>query len=216
MPSPVGELLLTASPAGVTGVYLPGEQRQPEPDWELDGAPFATCRRQLDEYFAGDRVEFSVPLAPPGTPFQQQVWNELVDIEYGTTISYTRAGPTGRPTELTARRRRGQRPQPGLHHRSLPPRRRRKRRTHRLQRRRRRQTMAARFRARRGPQAKPMNAPASASTSRSSRAISSSCSALLISGGAICRTASPRSSGRAISPASLSRAGRKPRSSRSR
>lgn len=103
MPSPVGELLLTAWPAGVTGVYLPGEQLQPEPDWELDGAPFATCRRQLDEYFAGDRVEFSVPLAPPGTPFQQQVWKELVDIEYGTTISYTElARRVGRPNSQRA------------------------------------------------------------------------------------------------------------------
>ncbi len=103
VPSPVGDLLLTASAAGLTGVYLPGEGRRPEPGWELDPGRFATCARQLAEYFAGDRVTFSVPLAPPGTPFQQQVWGELVKIEYGTTISYTElARRVGRPRAIRA------------------------------------------------------------------------------------------------------------------
>lgn len=103
MPSPVGELLLTASPDGLTGVYLPGEGRRPEPGWELDRARFAICRRQLEEYFAGDRVTFSLPLAPPGTPFQLQVWNELVAVSYGSTISYTElAQRVGRPRSIRA------------------------------------------------------------------------------------------------------------------
>ena len=103
MPSPVGELLLTASAAGITGVYLPGEHRRPEPDWELDPARFNDCRCQLDEYFAAHRFTFSLPLAPPGTPFQHQVWTELVDIEYGTTISYTElARRVGRPNSQRA------------------------------------------------------------------------------------------------------------------
>jgi methylated-DNA-[protein]-cysteine S-methyltransferase len=98
MPSPVGELLLTASPAGLTGVYLPGERRRPEPSWELDPARFSLCRRQLEEYFAGERVTFSLPVTPPGTSFQHRVWNELVGITYGTTISYTElARRVGRP-----------------------------------------------------------------------------------------------------------------------
>jgi AraC family transcriptional regulator of adaptative response/methylated-DNA-[protein]-cysteine methyltransferase len=45
-------------------------------------------RRELDEYFAGQRREFSVPLAFPGTPFETSVWNQLVTIPYGQTISY--------------------------------------------------------------------------------------------------------------------------------
>jgi len=52
--------------------------------------------RQLDEYFAGKRTTFSLPLAPTGTPFQRRVWKVLETIPYGETWSYkdvaTRAG----------------------------------------------------------------------------------------------------------------------------
>jgi methylated-DNA-[protein]-cysteine S-methyltransferase len=43
---------------------------------------------QLDEYFAGERHDFDLTLAPRGTAFQQSVWSELQRIPYGTTISY--------------------------------------------------------------------------------------------------------------------------------
>jgi methylated-DNA-[protein]-cysteine S-methyltransferase len=103
MRSPVGELLLTASADGLTGVYLPGEGLAPETDWVHDPARFEDCRGQLDEYFAGDRATFSLPLAPPGTPFQHEVWKQLIEIEYGTTISYTElARRVGRPNSQRA------------------------------------------------------------------------------------------------------------------
>ncbi len=44
--------------------------------------------RQLEEYFAGDRFLFDLPLAVAGTRFQRQVWCALRDIPYGTTCSY--------------------------------------------------------------------------------------------------------------------------------
>lgn len=53
-----------------------------------------TCRvlveaaKQLAEYFAGVRREFSIPLAPEGTAFQQSVWAELRTIPYGSTVTY--------------------------------------------------------------------------------------------------------------------------------
>lgn len=46
------------------------------------------CLQQLDEYFSGERKEFSLPIRQSGTPFQQTVWKELCNIPYGTTISY--------------------------------------------------------------------------------------------------------------------------------
>jgi len=44
--------------------------------------------KQLDEFFAGQRREFDVPLLFVGTDFQKMVWNELLKIPYGETISY--------------------------------------------------------------------------------------------------------------------------------
>src|SRR5438552_449987 len=47
------------------------------------------CLRQLDEYFDGKRKNFQLHLQPTGTPFQLHVWDELLKIPYGKTISYT-------------------------------------------------------------------------------------------------------------------------------
>ena len=45
-------------------------------------------KRQLDDYFAGRRAAFSIPLHPVGTDFQQRVWSALRSIPYGETRSY--------------------------------------------------------------------------------------------------------------------------------
>ncbi len=58
---------------------------------------------QLDEYFAGTRCAFSVPLLFAGTAFQQSVWNELLHIPYSTTISYADLSQhIGKPTAVRA------------------------------------------------------------------------------------------------------------------
>lgn len=44
--------------------------------------------KQLEEYFAGSRKEFDLPLKQPGSDFQQTVWQELLKIPYGSTITY--------------------------------------------------------------------------------------------------------------------------------
>lgn len=49
---------------------------------------FRQLKKELKEYFAGKRKEFSVPLVIPGTEFQKSVWKVLQDIPYGTTKSY--------------------------------------------------------------------------------------------------------------------------------
>ena len=45
-------------------------------------------RRELEEYFAGKRSRFSIPLDFPGTPFETKVWKGLLEIPYGETRSY--------------------------------------------------------------------------------------------------------------------------------
>ncbi|GAU78313.1 methylated-DNA--[protein]-cysteine S-methyltransferase [Fusibacter sp. 3D3] len=45
-------------------------------------------KRQLDEYFEGKRVDFDLPLSPQGTAYQKKVWQYLLEIPYGVTISY--------------------------------------------------------------------------------------------------------------------------------
>ena len=58
---------------------------------------------QLEEYFAGRRRQFDLPLAPAGTPFQQRVWRALLDVPYGETISYGElASRIGQPTASRA------------------------------------------------------------------------------------------------------------------
>ena len=46
------------------------------------------CKKQLEEYFAGERKAFHLPLALKGTAFQQKVWNALTEIPYGETRTY--------------------------------------------------------------------------------------------------------------------------------
>lgn len=59
--------------------------------------------KQLDEYFAGQRRVFDVPLLLVGTEFQKKVWNGLLNIPYGTTISYSEvAQRLGAPTSYRA------------------------------------------------------------------------------------------------------------------
>ena len=48
----------------------------------------STCLTQLDEYFKGSRKDFSFTLAPEGTEFQKSVWQQLIDIPFGETVSY--------------------------------------------------------------------------------------------------------------------------------
>ncbi len=66
--------------------------RQPEkaPDnlVQQDTPLLLEAKRQLEEYFAGLRAAFSLPLAPKGTDFQKLVWRELENIPYGETRTY--------------------------------------------------------------------------------------------------------------------------------
>jgi methylated-DNA-[protein]-cysteine S-methyltransferase len=88
--SPIGRLLLTGDGHALTGLWMldAGKAAELEATLTPDPAAFAETAAQLAEYFAGDRKEFTMPLAPTGTPFQLAVWAELTRIPYGSTISY--------------------------------------------------------------------------------------------------------------------------------
>jgi methylated-DNA-[protein]-cysteine S-methyltransferase len=100
IPSPIGELLLTTDGEAISGLYIQDGLAAVEPDagWRRDDGPFADARAQLGEYFAGERTEFDLPLAPDGTEFQRRVWDELRAIPYGETRSYAElARALGKP-----------------------------------------------------------------------------------------------------------------------
>lgn len=86
--SPIGPLLLLSDGTRLTGLYM-NERVVPAGSVENpDVEPFPEVRRQLTEYFAGERQEFDLPLAPNGTTFQRTVWAFLREIPYGQTVSY--------------------------------------------------------------------------------------------------------------------------------
>lgn len=101
--TPLGTLFATAVGGTLTGIYFEGGRHAPaiSSEWseEPQSAPFAECARQLDEYLAGRRKSFDLPLAPEGSEFQRRVWSEIARIPYGQTLTYAelaaRAGAPG-------------------------------------------------------------------------------------------------------------------------
>ncbi|MGA8205600.1 MAG: methylated-DNA--[protein]-cysteine S-methyltransferase [Woeseiaceae bacterium] len=103
--TPIGDLLLAGDEEALALVGFPqgSMRRDPEPDWIYNEKPFAEVRRQLKEYFAGERKTFELPLKLTGTEFQVQVLEELQRIPYGETKSYRDiAESIGRPKAVRA------------------------------------------------------------------------------------------------------------------
>lgn len=103
--TPIGELLLAGDDDALAIIGFPEGpmRRDPEQDWIFNEKPFAEARRQLGEYFAGDRREFDLPLKLDGTEFQVEVLEELKKIPYGETTSYAAiAESIGRPKAVRA------------------------------------------------------------------------------------------------------------------
>lgn len=82
--SPVGGLRLHSDGTALTAIDFDAVPS------EADGtdAVLQEASRQLRAYFAGERTDFELCLAPHGTPFQHRVWDELRRIPYGCTVSY--------------------------------------------------------------------------------------------------------------------------------
>ena len=100
--SPIGSIEIHATDTAVSRVEFAGEQGgEGEEVSEVRGRSAALSsqeagahqmleevRRQLDAYFAGDLRCFDLPLDMEGTPFQRQVWQQLLSVAYGQTASY--------------------------------------------------------------------------------------------------------------------------------
>ena len=103
--TPIGELLLAGDDGALAMIGFPkgSMRRDPEPDWIYNEKPLAQARQQLQEYFAGTRKAFDLPLHLNGTEFQVSVLKELRKIPYGETVSYGEiARRIGKPKAMRA------------------------------------------------------------------------------------------------------------------
>lgn len=90
--APYGRYVMAAEDGALTGLWLEGQKYfpsdLPEPSGE-EAEIFARARRWLDAYFAGRQPEVSaLPIAPRGSAFAQSVWQLLLEIPYGQTVTY--------------------------------------------------------------------------------------------------------------------------------
>lgn len=106
--TPIGTLRLVGGEDSIDCIDLPNRAAEPpDPVWkrssEVLPAALAEAKRQLEEYFAGERRDFDLPLSPHGTAFQRRVWAELRRIPFGETISYGElAARIGKPSASRA------------------------------------------------------------------------------------------------------------------
>ncbi|HYG84080.1 MAG TPA: methylated-DNA--[protein]-cysteine S-methyltransferase [Verrucomicrobiae bacterium] len=103
--TPAGTMLLTSDGTAITGMHWKVFKRAPTalPDWIQDDTPFAVLLQQLQEYFAGKRQVFDVPIKAHGTSFQLAVWGEIAKIPFGETSTYGQlAARIGRPSAMRA------------------------------------------------------------------------------------------------------------------
>jgi len=95
----LGRVVITTEDDALLSLKLDAHAEGPPPEGV---AAEAAC--QLDAYLAGARADFDLPLAPQGTPFQQEVWAALREIPYGDTTTYGElAARLGRPGWASAR-----------------------------------------------------------------------------------------------------------------
>jgi len=107
MASPVGKLKLVASDAGLAAILWENDNPRRVPLHIVaevpDHAVLLEAERQLGEYFAGQRQEFTVQLDFAGTEFQNQVWQALLAIPFGQTRTYGEiARQIGKPAAVRA------------------------------------------------------------------------------------------------------------------
>ena len=86
--SPVGQLKITGTEDFISEVAFHDRSKKAEGNKKNIPPMIINCIEQLIQYFNGERRQFELPLHQAGTPFQQEVWTELLLIPFGRTISY--------------------------------------------------------------------------------------------------------------------------------
>ena len=90
--SPLGDILLAADEIGLTGLWFEGQKyfanTLPDEHILLETEILAEAKKWLDVYFSGEEPKFTPPLHPEGSTFRQAVWQILLQIPYGQTITY--------------------------------------------------------------------------------------------------------------------------------
>lgn len=90
--SAIGDILLAADEIGLTGLWFEGQKyfasTLPDGAVSQENPILTEAKRWLDVYFAGEEPKFIPPLHPTGSAFRQAVWQILLQIPYGQTITY--------------------------------------------------------------------------------------------------------------------------------
>ena len=103
MPSPIGELGLIAANDCLQRLLWPSVQPPDNVQRDNNLPILNQSAQQINEYFAGKRVDFDLELDPQGTPFQLKVWEHLMLVAYGLNISYSHlARLIGKPRSARA------------------------------------------------------------------------------------------------------------------
>jgi methylated-DNA-[protein]-cysteine S-methyltransferase len=85
--SPIGIVEIESSEESILSIMFVDRESLVEHQQEIPSV-LRDCYEQLDQYFKGERKDFTFPYSFKGTPFQQTVWNELVNIPYARTAAY--------------------------------------------------------------------------------------------------------------------------------
>jgi methylated-DNA-[protein]-cysteine S-methyltransferase len=100
--SPLGPLTLVGNAGRLSGLRFPN-RGAPLDETAYRPLAFGAAVEQLEEYFAGERRRFALDLDLRGTPFQRDVWRQLLELPYATRISYAElAARIGRPDRVRA------------------------------------------------------------------------------------------------------------------
>lgn len=107
--TPIGGIIVVSNGEAIVRLHMQGDaeyeiaRRQAEAETAAGDALSRQAARELTEYFAGKRREFTVPVALEGTPFQQRIWADLLAIPFGGLSSYgALASAAGNPAASRA------------------------------------------------------------------------------------------------------------------